>query len=160
MPSINEVKDAAVNINEPDTPKQKKLEKEITSLQADIINLQRKGDSNTMTSNDRKELQGGKKLLKVIEKSLRARKSATERQRKLKLKRKDAMDEIYPILRKKLRRKDDGTRGRPRKPSDSNSSAQTEEELLKTIAEIACTGSSADERRHSEIIRTINTLDK
>ena len=70
------------------------------------------------------------------------------------------MDEIYPILRKKLRRKDDGTRGRPRKPSDSNSSAQTEEELLKTIAEIACTGSSADERRHSEIIRTINTLDK
>ena len=29
----------------------------------------------------------------------------------------------------------------------SNSSAQTEEELLKTIAEIACTGSAADERR-------------
>ena len=54
------------------------------------------------------------------------------------------MDEIDPILRKKLRGKDDGTRGRPRKPSNSNSSAQTEEELLKAIAEIACTGSAAD----------------
>ena len=160
MPSINEVEDAAVNINEPDAPKQKKLEKEITSLQADIINLQRKRDSNMMTGNDRKELQEKKELLKVTEKSLRARKSATERQRKLRLKRKDAMDEIDPILRKKLRGKDDGTRGRPRKPSNSNSSAQTEEELLKTIAEIACTGSAADERRRSEMIRTIKTLDE
>lgn len=53
VPSINEVEDAAVNINEPDAPKQKKLEKEITSLQADIINLQRKRDSNMMTGNDR-----------------------------------------------------------------------------------------------------------
>ena len=159
MPSINEVEDAAVNIIEPDAPKQKKLEKEITSLQADIINLQRKRDSN-MTGNDRKELQEKKELLKVTEKSLRARKSATERQRKLRLKRKEAMDEIDPILRKKLRGKDDGTGGRPRKPSNSNSSAQTEEELLKTIAEIACTGSAADERRRSEMIRTIKTLDE
>ena len=70
MPSINEVKDAAVNINEPDTPKQKKLEKEITSLQADIINLQRKGDSNTMTSNDRKELQGEKNYSKLSKRVL------------------------------------------------------------------------------------------
>lgn len=53
-----------------------------------------------MTGNDRKELQEKKELLKVNEKSLRARKSATERQRKLRLKRKDAMDEIDPILRK------------------------------------------------------------
>ena len=68
------------------------------------------------------------------------------------------MDEIDPILRKKLRRKDDGTRGRPRKPSNSNSSAQTEEELLKTIAEIVCTGSAADEHRCLEMIRTIKAL--
>jgi len=70
VPSINEVEDAAVNINEPDAPKQKKFEKEITSLQADIINLQRKRDSNMMTGNDRKELQEKKELLKVTEKSL------------------------------------------------------------------------------------------
>ena len=76
-----------------------------------------------MTGNDRKELQEKKELLKVTEKSLRARKSATERQRKLRLKRKDAMDEIDPILRIKLRGKDDGTRGRPRKPSNLISSA-------------------------------------
>ena len=160
MQSINEVEDAAVNVNEPNVPKQKKLEKEITSLQADIINLQHKRDSNMMTGNDRKELQEKKELLKVTEKSLRASKSATERQRRLRLKQKDAMDEIDPILRKKLCVKDDGARGRPGKPSNSNSSAQTEEELLKTIAEIACTGSAADERQRSEMICTIKTLDE
>ena len=113
-----------------------------------------------MTGNDRKELQEKKELLKVTKKSLRARKSATERPRKLTLKEKHAMHEIDPILRKKLCGKDEGTGGRTRKPSNSNFSAQTEEELLKTIAEIACTGSAADDHQRSGMIRTIKTLDE
>lgn len=80
----------------------------------------------------------------------------TERQRKLRLARKRALDEIGPDIRKNLCGKKDDIRGRPRKP---NSAGTTENELLKTITELAISGSASDYRRRTEIIRTVKTLD-
>ncbi|CAB3979549.1 Hypothetical predicted protein [Paramuricea clavata] len=66
------------------------------------------------------------------------------------------MDEIEPEIRKKLCGKEEGIRGRPRKP---NSTGTAEDELLKTITAIAITGSASDDRRRTEMIRTVKTLD-
>lgn len=84
------------------------------------------------------------------------RKKATERQRKLRLERKSALDEIDPDIRKKLCGKKDGIRGRPRKP---NSTGTTEDELLKTITAVAISGSASDDCNRTEMIHTVKTLD-
>jgi hypothetical protein len=137
-------------------PKQQELEKEINNLKNDLVELGRKRDMNIMTAEDCKEISKKKQMLKSVEKKLAARMKATERQRKHRLERKRAMDDLDPEIRKKLCRKEDGGRGRPRKP---DSTAGGEEELLKTITEIAITGSASDDRRRTEMIRTVKTLD-
>lgn len=142
------------SLKEVPAPKQQELQKELSQVKSDLVVLDGKRDMNMMTPDDHKEMSKKKQMLKDLGKKLTARKKATERQRKLRLKRKRAMDD--PKIRKKLCGKEEGICGRPRKP---NSTDTAEDELLKTITAIAITGSASDDRRRTEMIRTVKTLD-
>jgi hypothetical protein len=133
-------------------PKQFKLEKEISNLEKDFLYLREKRDLKLLSEDDFRLLSIKQKDLKIKKKQLLNRKKASERQKNVRLKRKRAMEDLEPEMRKKLCGKTEISRGRPQKVLD-------EDDLIAAIINIAMTGSASDEKRRTEMICSVKTLD-
>ena len=130
------------------------LKTTISNLQADVVYLQRKKQQGIATADDLQKLKKSKTELAINETSLRkkvndqARQQRKREQNKLVLENlKETNPEAAAVLSKRPKP------GRPRVE-------ERQPELLKAIVDIATYGSGTDERRRSEKIRTIKTLDE
>ena len=132
-------------------PKQEQIEREILVLQKDISYLSEKRNTNLLSEDDYQILGVKKKLLIEKNQELLIRKKATECQKATRLKRKRGIDDLDPETRKKVCGKSDSSKGRPE--------IYDQDDLIKTITDIALKGSATDDRRRTEIIRTVKTLD-
>lgn len=133
---------------------QLKRSEEISVLKADLHSLYKRRSLNFLTTEESKTLKLKEKELEEKEKQLKSLEQAQKRQQKFREKRKMEMSKVlesHPELKKEvpsLREK----KGRPRIEEDQR-------DLLNTIAEIAIHGSAAEDKRRSELMRSVKTLD-
>ena len=135
------------------TPAQDRLQKEIVSLNAELHALDcrsavadRSDEYKTMKMQLQHKLKGKTS-------ALRRKQKEQERQKKHRLGRKRKFEELCqkePSLRKELKMQP--ARGRP-------SLDKAQPELLSTIVDIATHGCAADDRRRSDNLRSVKTLD-
>lgn len=136
------------------TPAQDKLQKEIIALNAELQALDcRKtlGDCPEEEKSLKLKLQ---KKLKEKTSDLRRKEKEQQRQQKHRMERKRKFEELCvkdPNLRKELKMQP--ARGRP-------SLDKSQPELLSAIIDIATHGCAADERRRTENLRSVKTLDE
>ena len=95
-----------------------------------------------MTENDQKEIKTIQPNLEKLKKRLSDLKLSRKRSKKYRLDRKQKLDALDEITRKKVTGK------------------VTNAELIETICQIAIPGSATHERRRNEVIRTVKTLDQ
>lgn len=116
--------------------------------------LQNKKSVNLITEAEPSVLKEKQKKLEKLEKALKKKEQDQVRKKGQRQQEKDALQEVLlenPELKKKLKKRE--VTGRPRLEED-------QPELLKAITDIAMYGSAADERRRSESIRSVRTLDQ
>ena len=132
------------------TPKEDCLRTEINSLEIDEQLLERKKSTGIISQEQRDDLNKIRRKKKTLQAELSKLLSNRQSQHKL---RNDRLKKLVsnPALRKALKCRKKV--GRPSLNEDNP-------ELLKTIADIALHGSAADERRRSDVIRSIKTLDE
>lgn len=134
------------------TPKQDKLKSEIQNKQFVIDLLKKKKGLGTITDEEKKSLLQEQQDLMKLNKTFQKVVGNQKRQQKLRDERKRCFAELDESTQKKLKLKSSAERGRPRIVEDTDA-------LMKTICDIAIGGSGADERRRSEVIRSLKTLD-
>ena len=105
-----------------------------------------------LTDDDHQDLRKKEKQIDELKKQLDKMKKNQERQKKFRENFKRKIDELDEASKKKLKTNTPSAKGRPLKITD-------EDLLRKTIIEIAIGGSAVDEKRRSEMIRTVKTLD-
>ena len=105
-----------------------------------------------LSENDRKELIEREGILKDSKKALKKCEQDQARQKRARDERKKKLSSLDDDTREFLTGKKDFTAGRP--PSND------ENLLIDAISRIAMHGSAAHEKRRSEVIRTIKTLDQ
>lgn len=135
-------------------PVQERLKQEIAGLKADLVSLYQMKQSGMITDEQTKLLEEKKKKTDMLEKELKQKEGDMKRQKKARDQRKRALSDLVeknPDIRTKLRIREDA--GRPRVEADQPL-------LLKTIIDIAVHGSAADDRRRSDVLRSIKTLDE
>ena len=116
-----------------------------------MIGLYKKREKGMMSTIDREELEKREKSVEQMKNKLTKKAKNQQRQQKHRDNRKRKHDALDPHTRKLITGKETATAGQP--PKGDNSA------LIETIAQIAITGSAADVRRRSEVIRTVKTLD-
>lgn len=136
------------------TPVQDKLKSQIANLQTDVLYLTNKRQSGTASDKQLGELNEKRANLKELESELKKKEGGQRRQQIHREQFKRNIEELLQInpeaaavLKKKSKV------GRPR-------IEDKQPELLQAIVDIATHGAGADERRRSENIRTIQTLDE
>jgi hypothetical protein len=136
------------------TPVQDALRLTISNLKSDIVYLQNKKEQSIASDEQINQLKRSKAELKEAESNLKVKEQGQARQQKNRENQKRLLNdlkesnpEIAQLLSKRPKP------GRPRAEED-------QPELLKAIVDIATYGAGADERRRSETIRTIQTLDE
>ena len=105
-----------------------------------------------MTENDRKEIKTRQANLEKLKKKLNELKLSRKRLKKYRLDLKQKLDVLDEIARKKVTGKGTPEPGRLQKADSVD--------FIKAIWRIAIPGSAAHERRCSEVIRTVKTLDQ
>lgn len=131
------------------TPKQDKLQSELCNVLDRVNELNKKKDTGMLTEEERTTLNKEKKRVQDLKKELQKVKNNQARQKKYRENFKRKLEELDEDSKKKIKT---STKGRPSKIEDENL-------LHKAIVNIAIGGSAADERRRSEVIRTVKTLD-
>lgn len=132
------------------TPAEDVLNREILNLSQDVVHLIGKRDAGLATEEQLKDLETKRKTLKEKEMALKFLRNNRERQRRKRESEKKVLQE-NPDLAKKFKRRN--AIGRPRIEQD-------QPDLLKAIVDIATHGAAADDRRRSETLRSIKTLDE
>ncbi len=147
-----DVSKANSNSGERDFPKpaEDNLNKEILSLRQDVIHLTTKRDAGLATDDQLKDLQTKRKILKDKQNSLKILQNNRERQRRKRENDKKVLQD-NPELAQMLKKRN--KTGRPNIVED-------QPDLLKAIVDIATHGAAADDRRRSETLRSIKTLDE
>lgn len=133
-------------------PQQDNLRQRISTLHADIVYLQQKKEQGLASEEQLEALKKAKIDLKADEKSLKEKTDAQARQIRKRQKDKAVLEELkekHPEAAQLLEKRPKP--GRPRIEEEAP-------ELHKTIMDIALHGSEADERRRSNKIRTVHTL--
>jgi hypothetical protein len=136
------------------TPAQDKLQKEIVALETDLQALLCRKKLGEWSEEEKSHKLKLDKKLKEKTAELRRKGKEQERQKKHRMERKRKFEELYmkdPNLRAQL--KIQQTRGRP-------TLDHSQPELLSTIIDIATHGSAADDRRRTENLRSVKTLDE
>lgn len=131
------------------TPAEDKLNKEILDLSQDVVHLIGKRDAGLATEGQLKDLEGKQKILKEKKSALTFLRRNRERQRR----KREGDRKIFqenPDIAKAFKRRSDI--GRPK-------IVQDQPDLLKAIVDVATHGAAADDRRRSECLRSIKTLD-
>lgn len=131
-------------------PSEDNYRRRIMALNQDIVHLVGKRDTGLASTEQLQDLQAKKKQLKKEEASLQYLISSRDRQRRKRESDKKIF-ESNPDLAVKFKRRNEI--GRPRIETD-------QPELLKTIIDIATFGAATDERRRSETLRSVKTLDE
>lgn len=137
-----------------EAPKQKKIQAEIVQLTSDIHPLLSRKTNDTLNDEQKKLLQDYTKRKKESEKELKNLKYQQQWQRERRAGRKRGIKELVdgdPVKGKALKMRSE--RGHPKLIDDYP-------DLIKTICEVIQHDSMADERRRSESVRTIRTLDE
>jgi len=135
-------------------PAQDRLKNEISAIQAQIAALVSRKNINALTSEEMKQKQKLVETLREKKASLKLKRLAQERQAKFRSEKKSKLEELCqknPELKQELKIRN--SRGRPCAEED-------QPELLKAIVDIATYGSAADDRRRTESIRSVKTLDE
>lgn len=136
------------------TPAQDQLNKEISALNADLVGLLQRKTAGMLNEEQERDLKEKKNKLDELKKELKKKREEQARKQKSRENRKRALDaaiESDPTLKSKLKLRDEN--GRPRLEVE-------QPHLLKAIVDIALHGSAADERRRSNVYRSIKTLDQ
>lgn len=118
-------------------------------MNAEIVFIQSKKDSGLATEDERKRLKEVKLKVVGLEKELKIKENAQQRQQMKREHDKTTLDN-NPDIRVTL--KERVKVGRPRIEDDQPG-------FLKAIVDIATHGGLADSRRQSEMLRTVRTLD-
>ena len=105
-----------------------------------------------MTENDIKKIKTRPANLEKLKEKLNDLKLNRERLKKYRLDRRQKLDALDEITRKKVTGKETPEPVRPQK-IDSD-------ELIETVFRIAISVSATHERRHNEVLRTVKTFDK
>lgn len=137
----------------PRTPAQDELQKKIDENKAKLTFLILKKDNGTASDEELKELKTAKANVKTFENDLGVLIQGRQRQQRKRENDKKIIDELLENnseAKSKLKRRE--KEGRPRLEDDQPG-------LLKAIVDIATFGSGAEERRRSDCIRTVKTLD-
>lgn len=137
-------------IREHPKPAEDNLKKEILDLSQDVVHLTTKKDAGLATEDQLTDLETKKKILKEKQTALTILRNNRERQRRKRENERKVFQE-NPELAAKLRKR--GKTGRPAIIED-------QPDLLKAIVDIATHGAAADDRRRSETLRSIKTLDE
>lgn len=136
------------------TPAQDKLKSEIANLESTIVHLKDKKSRGIASDEEEVQLKTMNNTLKLKQQQLKAKLSDQLRQQKARDLYKHKIEEIKstnPEVALQVTRR--SQRGRPRLE-------ESQPELLKAIVDIATYGCGADERRRTENIRTVHTLDE
>lgn len=136
------------------TPAQDKLQKEIVALNAELQALDCRKTLGDWTEEQKSLKQKLGKNLKEKTSKLRRKEKEQERQKNHRMARKRKFDELCakdPNFRKELKMQP--VKGRP-------TLDKSQPELLSAIIDIATHGCAADERRRTENLRSIKTLDE
>ena len=152
-PTTSEIEDRQRSTLTFKSPAQNQLKQEIYTLQCALDDLRKRSRMGLASSDDMKLLRSKQSSLDDKKKRLTKLKKSQERSQRYRSSMKRTMEDIiqdHPEIRKKLKVRDGS--GRP-------SITEDQPELLKTIVDIAIIGSGADERRNSEKICTVRTLD-
>ena len=108
-----------------------------------------KRDLGQLSQSDQKEITSREATLRKYKADLKQKEAARKRQQKFHVIQKRKIQAIEQQIRAKLSKK-----------SQEEEKQAYNEELIAAISRIAISGSAAHERRRSEIIRTVKTLDQ
>jgi hypothetical protein len=136
------------------TPAQDVLKGKRAVILTDIASLACRESLNALTDEERKKKSKLQTELKEVETAIKRRQSEQERQQKSRATKKMKLEELCmtnPDLKKQL-----NVRDKPGRPALTDD----QPDLLKTIVDIATYGCGADERRQTETIRSIKTLEE
>lgn len=136
------------------TPAQDALKGKRSVILTDIASLVCRESLNVLTDEERKKKNTLQAELKDTESAIKRRQSEQERQQKSRACKKMKLEELCksnPDLKKQL-----NVRDKPGRPALTDD----QPDLLRTIVNIATYGCGADERRQTETIRSIKTLDE
>jgi len=134
-------------------PSQDKSQKFINVLESELNSILLAKDCGKTTIENEKRIAELKKKIATEKQNLKRKKLDAERQKKFRQSKRAALEDICsenPDILKKLKLRNSA--GRPNLEKDQPL-------LLQTIAEIAMFGSSTDERRRNEVIRSCQSLD-
>lgn len=137
-----------------DTPKQSEVSARITSISLDISCLEAKKSKDLATDDELKRLKSLISEKTKCEKKLSVLKSNQKSAQKVRANQKARISEIEatnPEISAKLKK-----RSAPGKPRVE----EKQPELLRIITDIATYGGAADDRRRSETIRSVKTLNE
>lgn len=137
-----------------DTPRQNILKNEIEQLKADVLYLEKKKSQGIISDQELENLLKYRQVLNKKESELKIKMDSQIRQQRKRQNDKILLNQLIEtnpeaasILNKRAKK------GRPRLE-------ENQPDLLKTIIDIATYGAAADERRRSEKIRTVHTLEE
>ena len=129
--------------------KQEELQSALATVHDDVNYMHKRKCQGLLTKEECDTLKKKQNKLDGLKRDLEKCKKNQARQQRFRDNLKRKLDNLDDDTRKKLK----GT------PDDHPTTTDGEDILLKTIVDIAIGGSAADERRRSEVIRTVRTLD-
>lgn len=131
------------------TPKQNSLKTQIEDLQSIVNGLYKQRNMGLLGKDDKMSIEKYEKKLGELQKEMKRVKKNQENQQKFRERRRRKFAALDENVRKKL-----GMQPKVGRPTVTDDNI-----LIQSITDIALAGSAADDRRRSEIIRTIKTLD-
>ena len=135
--------------SEAPTPAQEEVKRKINIENDILVGLYRKRDIGQLSQNDRNEISSREATLKKYKTDLKQKELNRKQQQKFRSNQKRKLIEIEKQTGEKLS-----------KQSRDEEREAHNKELMAAISRIAISGSAAHERRRSEIIRTVKTLDQ
>ena len=151
--SVAETTNAATNMfKEIVAPQQKKLKDQIHVQNELLVSLYKKRSLNQLSENDLKELKEREGTLAEAKKRLKKCEQDQVRQKRARNEKKKKLSSLDENTRMFLTGKKNFTPGRPTNNDDNL--------LIDAITRLAMYGSAAHEKRRSELIRTVKTLDQ
>lgn len=130
------------------------MQDQINIFKSDLIGFHKRKDSDIITIDQENELKEKKRKIDELEKQLKRKKYEQKKQKLFRQKRKETLAKFCaenPDISRKLKIRHNA--GRPGIEEDQPL-------FLKAIIDIALHGCAADDKRRSEIYRSIRTLDE
>lgn len=136
------------------TPKQDEIKAKIADVSEEVNVLYKKKTTGLISPEQLKTLKDLEKQLQKLKVELEQLQSNQKRQQQHRLNVKRKLDDLDDETKEKLKKASVLPKEKPGRPSKTDDAP-----LIDAITEIALGGSAADDRRRSELIRTVRTLD-